>query len=98
MGVPVVTLSGQTSASRFGESLLRQAGLQGLIAYSVESYIQLAISLARDGDLRYELRKDLRETMARSHLCDEKGFVESMENAYRRVWEEWCGKRNGVSN
>ena len=96
MGVPVVTLSGMTSASRFGESLLRQVGMPDLIAHSVESYIQLAIALAKSKELRYELRDGLREKMSKSWLRDEKCFVRSMENAYRQVWGQWCSNKHKV--
>src|SRR5262249_15761837 len=48
MGVPVVSLRGQTHASRVGLSLLSALNLADLVADSPDSYVALATSLARD--------------------------------------------------
>ena len=42
MGVPVVTLAGQTHVSRVGVSLLSTVGLPELIAQSAEEYVSIA--------------------------------------------------------
>ena len=48
MGVPVVSLSGQTSVGRGGESLLASLDLLELLADSRDRYVQIAVSLAND--------------------------------------------------
>jgi protein O-GlcNAc transferase len=83
MGAPVVTLSGRTHVSRVGASILTHAGLAELIAGDREGYIALAVKLAVERERVAELRKGMRERMAGSGLCDEKGFVERVEGAYR---------------
>ena len=46
MGVPVVTLAGQTHVSRVGVSLLSNVGLKELIAESADDYARIAVTLA----------------------------------------------------
>ncbi len=48
MGVPVVTMAGQTHVSRVGVSLLSNVGLAELIAQSPEEYVSIAVELTGD--------------------------------------------------
>jgi predicted O-linked N-acetylglucosamine transferase (SPINDLY family) len=90
MGVPVVTLSGETHASCVGVSLLTNAGLPELIARTPEEYIALAVELANDVQRVESYRRELREKMTRSALCDAEGFTAQLEMHYRQIWETWC--------
>jgi predicted O-linked N-acetylglucosamine transferase (SPINDLY family) len=92
MGVPVVTLSGETYASRVGVSLLSNTGLTELIARSPEEYVEIALRLASDTAGLANLRLRLRDMVSRSPLTDAKRFSENLEKAYREMWTEWCGK------
>src|SRR5262249_20241999 len=58
-GVPVVTCSGHSFASRVGGSLLRAAGMPELITQSVEEYEALAVKLASDPERLRGLREKL---------------------------------------
>jgi predicted O-linked N-acetylglucosamine transferase (SPINDLY family) len=92
MGVPVITLAGNTHASRVGVSLLSNVGLHELIATSPEEYVAKAIDLAHDMEKLQSLRKCLRDIMACSPLTDAKRFTIHLEEAYRRMWIKWCKK------
>ena len=46
MGVPVVTLPGETAISRGGRSILTNAGLTNLIAKDTDHYVAIAARLA----------------------------------------------------
>jgi protein O-GlcNAc transferase len=89
-GVPVVTLSGQTYASRFGGSGLETLGLADLIAHTTDEYVQTAARLANDVDRLKQLRGSLRERMAGSPLLDFQTFTRNLEAEYRRMWIRWC--------
>jgi predicted O-linked N-acetylglucosamine transferase (SPINDLY family) len=95
MGVPVVTLAGQTAIGRGGVSILNNIGLPELVATSPEEYVRIAARLAGDRNRLSELRRGMRQRMLRSPLMDAKGFAADMENLYRQMWERWCG---GSSN
>src|SRR4029453_12188673 len=60
MGVPVVTLPGDTFASRHGLSYLRSAGLAELAARDAHGYVALAADLAGDLERLDNLREELR--------------------------------------
>lgn len=93
MGVPVVTLAGRTHASRVGLSLLSRLGLEACITDTVQSYIDLAVRLARHPQPLRDVRAGLRQRMARSSLTDALGFVRDLEQAYREMWRRWCDGR-----
>ncbi len=93
MGVPVVTLAGQTHVSRVGVSLLSAVGLGDLAATGRAAYVSIATALARDVPRRTALRRDLRERMRRSPLVDADRFARNVESAYRTMWQHWCETR-----
>jgi predicted O-linked N-acetylglucosamine transferase (SPINDLY family) len=93
MGVPVVALSGKTTVSRGGVSLLTNVGMTGWIAQDVEQYVQIAAEQARDLDRLAETHRTLRQRMEKSPLRDEPGFARDFEAAIRAMWVEWCARR-----
>jgi predicted O-linked N-acetylglucosamine transferase (SPINDLY family) len=90
MGVPVVSLLGQTSVGRGGHSLLANLDLMHLLARTPDQFVEIAAALARDPDQLRVLRSELRDRMRRSPLCDERGFTRDVEAAYRQMWWTWC--------
>jgi protein O-GlcNAc transferase len=88
-GIPVITLQGSRWASRTGASLLTLGGLEIFITKTWEEYIDMAIRLAADHDLREELRVTIRDRLSQSELFNMKGYVQGLEAAYRRLWREW---------
>ena len=90
MGVPVVTLRGQTGVGRGGASLLTHVGLPELVADSRAQYVELAVDLAGDLARLRTLRGELRQRMRESVLMDKSRFARHMENAFRAMWKKWC--------
>ena len=90
MGVPVITLSGNTHASRVGTSLLSNVGLPELIAETPDDYVDIAVGLSNDLKKLKSLRESLREMMSWSPLTDARRFTLNLESCYRSMWEEWC--------
>jgi protein O-GlcNAc transferase len=90
MGVPVITLSGNTHASRVGTSILSNVGLPNLIARTPNEYIQIAVALANNRQELQRMRESLREKTAASPLTDAKRFTASLENCYLNMWQKWC--------
>lgn len=93
MGVPVIALAGQVHAGRVGVSLLSQLDLDDLIGNDQESYLKIAIDLARDTDRLSLFRGSLRGKMENSTLCNGKNFSRDVENAFRAMWRTWCENR-----
>jgi predicted O-linked N-acetylglucosamine transferase (SPINDLY family) len=90
MGVPFVTLQGDTVVSRAGATLLRHVDLTPLATKSPEEYVRVAIDLARNTPHLAELRRTLRERMQRSALMDTVRFARDIEMTYRSLWQAWC--------
>lgn len=90
MGVPVITIAGEHHAGRVGASLMHQAGLEELVADSIEEYIDLAVRMAADAESLIEMRQIMREELLGSKLMDRNLFTGSLEETYRQLWGQWC--------
>jgi predicted O-linked N-acetylglucosamine transferase (SPINDLY family) len=91
MGVPVVSLAGETPVSRAGLSQLTNLGLPELVARSETEFVNIADRLARDLPRLAQLRATLRGRMQASVLMDAPRFTRQIEQAYRSMWERWWG-------
>lgn len=96
MGVPVVTLAGDSYVGRMSASLLTQVGLSELIAQTEDEYVDCAVRLAGDIATLQRLRGDLRDVMTSSPLCDGPGYTRVLEASYREMWRRWCDARHSA--
>jgi len=87
MGVPVVTMPGQSFAGRHSFSHLSNVGLTETIARDPEDYIAIVHRLGADRGRLAHLRSELRERVARSPLCDGPRFARNFEAALRELWQ-----------
>ena len=94
MGVPVVTLAGDSHAARVGVSFLSQLvgdddplGMRALIQQDVAGYVAAAVGLAKDRPRLSLMRKGLRDRMRSSPLCDAQSHARALESAYRDAVE-----------
>jgi predicted O-linked N-acetylglucosamine transferase (SPINDLY family) len=86
-GVPVLTCSGSTFASRVAGSLLHAVGLPELITRSLEDYESLALALTRDAVRLGSLRQKLAHNRERYPLFDTTRFTRHIEDAYTIMWK-----------
>jgi predicted O-linked N-acetylglucosamine transferase (SPINDLY family) len=89
-GCPLVTVMGETFASRVAASLLLNVGLGQLIASSFAEYEALALGLARDRARLEALRRQLRAQRDTAPLFDSPRFTRNLEVAYRRMWVQFA--------
>jgi predicted O-linked N-acetylglucosamine transferase (SPINDLY family) len=73
-------------------SILSAAGLDELIAASEGDFVRIATELAGNADARRKLRRELRDRMAGSPLCDGADLAHEMGAAFRQMWISWCGQ------
>jgi len=90
LGVPVVSLCGQTPVSRAGLSQASNLGLPGLVARDAGEYVRIAAEWAGDPRRLAAIRSTMRARMEKSPLMDGRLFARNVENAYRTLWHEWC--------
>jgi len=93
MGVPVVSLLGDHMVARWSGAMLRKLKLDELVARDEAGYVNIAQGLAQDLDRLEALRFSLRERVAGSPLCDERGRTHQIERAFRWMWAKWCADR-----
>jgi len=86
MGVPTVTLAGNSLLARQGASILSAAGLGEWIATNKEDYISKAIAFAGDKSSLSSLRANLREQVLASPLFDASLFASNFEDALWGMW------------
>ncbi len=81
-GVPVVTLAGETFASRVAASLLRAVGLGELATWSLDEYRALVLDLVKTPPRRAALRARLAAQAPAAPLFDSAGYTRALEWAY----------------
>ena len=79
MGVPMVTLPGNTFSSRVGASLLSALGMHELIASTTHEYIGLSKRMQADDVWSLSIREKLRVALERGELFNTVKFVGNYE-------------------
>jgi len=88
MGLPVLTLTGRTFASRMAGALLTAAGLPELITYSLEDYVAKAVALGTSPADCARLDAHLAEVRTSGVLFDTPRFVGHLETALKALVAE----------
>ncbi|WP_295163767.1 O-linked N-acetylglucosamine transferase, SPINDLY family protein [Selenomonas sp. F0473] len=86
MGVPVVSLRGETHASRLGASVLTAAGHPEWIGADERAYEEIAVNLAARIDEVRAGRAALRAAVETSPLTDETAYLRAAEETIARFW------------
>lgn len=86
MGVPTVTLMGDTMLSRQGGSLLAYAGLTDWVAANKDEYVDIAVSRAQDFKGLAALRGVLRQQVATSPIFDSARFATGLAATLSDIW------------
>jgi predicted O-linked N-acetylglucosamine transferase (SPINDLY family) len=94
MGVPVLSLQGQTPVSRAGLSIATNLGLGEFVVTSEDDYVRRAQQITNHLERLNQLRTGLRRRMEQSPLMDAPRFTRNLEAAYRKVWVQWCSGGN----
>ena len=95
MGVPMLTLAGESFLSRQGIGLLMNAGLPEWIAVDSDDYVARAATHAGDLQKLAVLRNGLRQQVLASPIFDAPRFARHFEAALRGMWMQWCDQQQG---
>jgi predicted O-linked N-acetylglucosamine transferase (SPINDLY family) len=93
MGVPILTLSGRSFASRVCGSLVRAAGFPDLVCTTPEEYVDRAVALGRDREALRHYRAKLAATRDSCVLFDTPLLVRSLERLYETMWKDFKNGR-----
>jgi len=91
-GLPILTLCGESFASRVGASLLNTLNMNELIAYSETEYVNKAYNLSINKKKITELKQELSNPLTFSKLFNSKLYVEKIETAYIEILERLKNK------
>ncbi len=92
MGVPTLTLSGESMPSRVGAAILSHVGLQDFIAESAEEFVARGLYWADKLSTLAKLRADLRESLAQSPVGKPDLVAAGLNDALRTMWRRWCAE------
>ncbi|HEX4098825.1 MAG TPA: hypothetical protein VHX64_19005 [Caulobacteraceae bacterium] len=93
-GVPVLTLAGADYYSRIGVANTGPMGLDELIAWSAENYVDRAVELTSDFGALDALRTRVRQSFDASGRRDEAGFTRRLEGHLTQMFELWRAQRD----
>ena len=89
VGVPVLTLLGESFASRVAASLLNAIGLPELITKTQEEYEALAIELSTHPKKLADIKLKLTNNFVTTALFDAPRFTKNLEAAYIKMYERY---------
>jgi protein O-GlcNAc transferase len=88
-GLPVLTRTGETFASRVAASLLGAIDLPELVTTTETAYEKLAVEFALDAEPYLEIKKRLQRNRLTSPLFDLPSFTKHLEAAYSAMYERY---------
>ncbi|XP_048508771.1 UDP-N-acetylglucosamine--peptide N-acetylglucosaminyltransferase 110 kDa subunit isoform X4 [Athalia rosae] len=89
-GTPVVTLPGETLASRVAASQLNTLGAPELVARTRQEYQDIAVRLGTDREFLKAVRAKVWKARSDSPLFNCKMYAQGMEMLYARMWERYA--------
>ncbi|CAG9194459.1 putative Protein O-GlcNAc transferase [Paraburkholderia tropica] len=91
MGVPTMTLPGDSMASRSSTGWLTLLGLDAaFVAQDKDDFVRKCAALAADPTALAIVRSELREYCRQSVLIDAEAIADSASRAFRIMWQRWC--------
>lgn len=92
MGIPTLTLTGDTLPGRVGAAILGHMGLGDFIAQNKDDFVQKGLLWARNLAMLANLRSGLRERFGQSALGQPELIAAGLERALRNMWQRWCAE------
>ncbi|MGI0483277.1 glycosyltransferase [Geminocystis sp. CENA526] len=90
VSLPTIVFSGDTSRSQKAASILRYFDLEDLIAYSLEEYIEKAVLLGQNRELRREYLEKITEKMqSNPSFLDSKTYSQNIEKIFINLYEKY---------
>jgi len=97
MGVPVISLEGDSELSRSTGGMMRACGLGRLVAQDQESYLNVARNLAADPQGLADIRAGLRDRIAATSIGDNTFVTRNLESAYHAMWSTFVAKQRALA-
>ena len=88
-GTPMVTLPGETLASRVASSQLQTLDLPELVAKTREDYENIAVRLGNDREYRRAIRAKVWEGRIKSPLFNVRIYAKDLEDLFYKMFEKF---------
>ncbi len=89
MGVPVLTLLGNTQVGRLSAGIVSAVGLVDWVASSRDDYVARGIDFASDLPALAQLRSELRSSVMTSVAGNPQRYAAEVDKTYRQLWQQW---------
>ncbi|MGD1804967.1 methyltransferase domain-containing protein [Dapis sp. BLCC M126] len=90
VGVPPVIVEGNALRFRQASALLREINMEDLIADGEETYINLAVELATNSELRQQKRQKIQEKMQQNpSFLDSRSYSTKIGELFQELFQEW---------
>jgi len=90
MGVPTLSLAGDTLPSRIGVAIMGHVGLSDFVVSSKDEFLQKAVYWANNLDALAKLRTSMRTRFSHSAVGRPDIIAQGLESALRTMWQRWC--------
>lgn len=90
MGVPTLSIAGQTPACRTGASIAEHAGLHAFVANDTADFVSKGVVWAKDLSQLADIRAGLRNRFDQSAMRQPAVIAAGLERALRIAWRRWC--------
>lgn len=97
MGVPTLTIRGQTLASSAGAVWMSSVGLEQFIAADIDDFVAKAIDITNDLPSLAALRGGMRKRCQQSAAFQPERVAHGLSDALRLAWRRWCDGAAPVS-
>lgn len=92
-GVPVVASRGEALHQKMTAGLLEQLGMADFVAADNDAYIEIATLLIQDGELRRDLRSQLRDQLQSALVTNVDQFAADLASALRSAQHDLSARR-----
>jgi predicted O-linked N-acetylglucosamine transferase (SPINDLY family) len=93
VGLPIVTMAGNSMVSRVAGSALKNIGMQELITYNYQDYKSKILELANNKNYLKEVRNKIISNRSSSKLFDTEGFTKNLEAEYEKLFLSFKNNR-----
>ena len=89
MNLPVITMKGESFASRVSASILNSINLNELIVDNIEDYEKLALKISNESESLRKIKEKIKKQIELSNLFKPKIFTKNLEKGYLKVYENY---------
>jgi predicted O-linked N-acetylglucosamine transferase (SPINDLY family)/GT2 family glycosyltransferase len=90
VNLPVIARQGNSFRSAMGSAMIRSLEIADLVADSEESYIQLAVNLGNNSELRHQKRTEVQSKMqANPSFLDSRGYATKIDKLFKKLLDRY---------